>query len=134
MEDEKDQSREQIVEISEERLKEAQKYIEEEEGVTRRLSGWRQQVVTWFAVAMSLFHLYAAVTTITTQVLRGLHVAMVLFLSYLVFPPMKKMRGSIAWYDVLLAFISVVPIVYMLYDFEGFQLPRICGILYSESF
>jgi len=33
---------------------------------------------------------------------------------------MKKMRGSIAWYDVLLAFISVVPIVYMLYDFEGF--------------
>ena len=69
---------------------------------------------------MSLFHLYAAVTTITTQVLRGLHVAMVLFLSYLVFPPMKKMRGSIAWYDVLLAFISVVPIVYMLYDFEGF--------------
>ena len=120
MEDEKDQSREQIVEISEERLKEAQKYIEEEEGVTRRLSGWRQQVVTWFAVAMSLFHLYAAVTTITTQVLRGLHVAMVLFLSYLVFPPMKKMRGSIAWYDVLLAFISVVPIVYMLYDFEGF--------------
>jgi TRAP transporter 4TM/12TM fusion protein len=120
MEDEKDQSREQIVEISEERLKEAQKFIEEEEGVTRRLSGWRQQVVTWFAVAMSLFHLYAAVTTITTQVLRGLHVAMVLFLSYLVFPPMKKMRGSIAWYDVLLAFISVVPIVYMLYDFEGF--------------
>jgi TRAP transporter 4TM/12TM fusion protein len=120
MEDEKDQSRDQIVEISEERLKEAQKFIEEEEGVTRRLSGWRQQVVTWFAVAMSLFHLYAAVTTITTQVLRGLHVAMVLFLSYLVFPPMKKMRGSIAWYDVLLAFISVVPIVYMLYDFEGF--------------
>jgi len=120
MEDEKDQSRKQIVEISEERLKEAQKYIEEEEGVTRRLSGWRQQVVTWFAVAMSLFHLYAAVTTITTQVLRGLHVAMVLFLSYIVFPPMKKMRGSIAWYDVLLAFISVVPIVYMLYDFEGF--------------
>jgi len=120
MKDEKDHSMEQIVEVSEERLKEAQKYIEEEEGVTRRLSGWRQQVVTWFAVGMSLFHLYAAVTTITTQVLRGLHVAMVLFLSYLVFPPMKKMRGSIAWYDVLLAFISVVPIVYMLYDFEGF--------------
>ena len=120
MGDEKDQSREQNVEISEERLKEAQKYIEEEEGVTRRLTGWKQQFVTWFAVCMSLFHLYAAVTTITTQVLRGLHVAMVLFLSYIVFPPMKKMRGSIAWYDVLLALISVVPIVYMLYDFEGF--------------
>lgn len=120
MGDEKDQSREQSVEISEDRLKEAQKYIEEEEGVTRRLTGWKQHFVTCFAVCMSLFHLYAAVTTITTQVLRGLHVAMVLFLSYLVFPPIKKMRGSIAWYDVLLACISVVPIVYMLYDFEGF--------------
>jgi TRAP transporter 4TM/12TM fusion protein len=117
---EKDQSGEQFVEVSEERLKEAQKFIEEEEGVTRRLTGWKQHFVTWFAVCMSLFHLYAAVTTITTQVLRGLHVAMVLFLSYLVFPPAKKMRGTIAWYDVLLAFISVVPIVYMLYDFEGF--------------
>jgi TRAP transporter 4TM/12TM fusion protein len=120
MGEKKDQSKEQIVEISEERLKEAQKFIEEEEGVTRRLTGWKQQFVTWFAVAMSLFHLYAAVTTITTQVLRGLHVAMVLFLSYLVFPPMKKMRGSIAWYDVILAIISVIPIIYMLYDFEGF--------------
>ena len=49
MEDEKNESREQMLKISEERPKRP-KYIEEE-GVTRRLSGWRQQVVTWFAVA-----------------------------------------------------------------------------------
>jgi TRAP transporter 4TM/12TM fusion protein len=107
-------------EISEERLKEAQKYIEEEEGVTRRLSGWKDNFVTYFAVGMSLYHLYAAVATITTQVLRGVHVAMVLFLSFLAFPPSKKMRGSIAWYDVCLAFIAVIPIVYMLVDFVAF--------------
>ena len=106
--------------ISEERIKEAQKYIEEEEGVTRRLSGWKQQGVTYFAVVMSLFHLYAAVATITTQILRGVHVAMVLFLSYLVFPPSKKARRSIAWYDVCLALLGVATIAYMLIDFEDF--------------
>ncbi len=120
MEDRNDQSEQRDGGVSEERLREAQRYIEEEEGVTRRLSGWREQAVTWLAVTMSLFHLYAAVTTITTQVLRGLHVAMVLFLSYILFPPAKKMRGSIAWYDVVMACFSVLPIVYMLYDFEGF--------------
>ncbi len=117
MEEDKERQAEQV---SEERLKEAQKYIEEEEGVTRRLSGWKDNFVTYFAVGMSLYHLYAAVATITTQVLRGVHVAMVLFLSFLAFPPSKKMRGSIAWYDVCLAFIAVVPIVYMLIDFESF--------------
>jgi TRAP transporter 4TM/12TM fusion protein len=115
-----DDKKEQPGQVSEERLKEAQKYIEEEEGVTRRLSGWKEHFVTYFAVCMSLFHLYAAVATITTQVLRGLHVAMVLFLSYLVFPPSKEKRGSVAWYDVILAFVAVSTIVYMLADFDEF--------------
>ena len=106
--------------MSEERLKEAQRFIEEEEGVVRRLSGWKEQFVTYFAVCMSLYHLYAAVGTITTQVLRGAHVAMVLFLSFLVFPPSKRNSGSIAWYDVVLALLGAATIVYMLVDFEEF--------------
>jgi TRAP transporter 4TM/12TM fusion protein len=130
-----EESREPTEQISEERLKEAQKYIEEEEGVTRRLSGWKQQAVTYFAVMMSLYHLYAAVSTITTQVLRGVHVAMVLFLSFLVFPPTKKRAGSIAWYDIGLALVGVATIAYMLIDFQDFiyraveptQWDMICG-------
>jgi len=120
--DKKDQreSKEQMEHVSEERLKEAQKYIEEEEGFTRRLSGWKELFVTYFAVFMSLYHLYAAVATITTQVLRGVHVGMVLFLSYLVFPPFKKKTGSIGWYDVLLALLGASTIVYMLVDFNEF--------------
>ena len=122
MSDKKDQreSKEQMEHVSEERLKEAQKYIEEEEGFTRRLSGWKELFVTYFAVFMSLYHLYAAVATITTQVLRGIHVGMVLFLSYLVFPPFKKKTGSIGWYDVLLALLGASTIVYMLVDFNEF--------------
>ncbi len=106
--------------VSDERIKEAQKYIEEEEGFTRRLSGWKELFVTYFAVFMSLYHLDAAVATITTQVLRGVHVGMVLFLGYLVFPPFKKKTGSIGWYDVLLALLGASTIAYMLIDFNEF--------------
>ncbi len=77
--------------VSEERLKEAEKYIEEEEGVTRRLSGPLETFITITAVVMSLYHLYAAVGTVTTQILRGVHVAFVFFLGFLVFPPLKKL-------------------------------------------
>ena len=115
-----EEQKEQIEQVSEDRLKEAQKFIEEEEGVTRRLSGWKQDFVTYFAVIMSLYHLYAAVATITTQVLRGVHVAMVLFLSFLAFPPTKKRLGSIAWYDVFLALLGAATIAYMLVDFDAF--------------
>ncbi len=111
---------EQPVSISEAQLKEAEKFIEEEEGVTRRLSGSFETFITVVAVIMSLYHLYAAVATITTQILRGVHVAFVLFLGFLVFPPNRTSKQRIAWYDVLLALMGVATIVYMLFDFEEF--------------
>ena len=111
---------EQTPVITEDRLKEAEKYIEEEEGVTRRLSGFFDTFITIVAVVMSLYHLYAAVATVTTQVLRGIHVAFVLFLGFLVFPPYRKSKQRLAWYDLLLALLGVATIVYMLSDFEEF--------------
>ena len=110
----------QPVSISEAQLKEAEKYIEEEEGVTRRISGFFDTFITVVAVLMSLYHLYAAVATVTTQILRGVHVAFVLFLGFLVFPPYRKSKQRIAWYDILLALLGVATIVYMLVDFEEF--------------
>ena len=46
--------------ISEEQLKLAEKYIEEDEGATNRLDGWAGTATTWFAIFVTLFHLYAA--------------------------------------------------------------------------
>ena len=111
---------EQTAVITEDRLKEAEKYIEEEEGVTRRLSGLFDTFITVVAVIMSLYHLYAAVATVTTQILRGVHVAFVLFLGFLVFPPSRKSKQRIAWYDIFLALLGVATIAYMLFDFEDF--------------
>ena len=119
MEEEKKTNPQEVV-ISEEALKEAEKYIEEEEGPSRRLSGKMDTFITVVAVGMSLIHLYAAVGVFTTQVLRGVHVMFVLFLSFLVFPSSKRYKNQILWYDYLLALLSIAPIVYMLIDFDEF--------------
>jgi TRAP transporter 4TM/12TM fusion protein len=106
--------------ITEEALKEAEKYIEEEEGPSRRLTGRMDLFITAVAVLMSLVHLYAAVGVIMTQVLRGIHVMFVLFLTFLVFPSCKRFKERILWYDFILAFLGVAVIVYMLVDFDQF--------------
>jgi TRAP transporter 4TM/12TM fusion protein len=111
---------EQEVLISEEALREAEKYIEEEEGPSRRLTGRMDIFITGVAVVMSLIHLYAAIGIIMTQVLRGIHVMFVLFLSFLVFPSFKRFKDRIVWYDFILALLGIVVIAYMLADFDEF--------------
>jgi len=111
---------EQEVLISEEALREAEKYIEEEEGPSRRLTGKMDIFITGVAVVMSLLHLYAAIGIIMTQVLRGIHVMFVLFLSFLIFPSFKRFKDRIMWYDFVLALLGIAVIVYMLADFDEF--------------
>src|SRR4030065_1783976 len=98
MEEEKRREDQEVV-ITEEALREAEKYIEEEEGPSRRLIGKMDAFITVVAVVMSLIHLYAAVGIIMTQVLRGIHVMLVLFLSFLIFPSLKRFKHRIFWYD-----------------------------------
>jgi len=106
--------------ITEERLKKAEAFIEEEEGPSRRLVGKMGTFITVVAVAMSLIHLYAAAGIIMTQILRGIHVMFVLFLIFLVYPSLKRFRNRILWYDYLLSILGVVVIVYIFLDFEEF--------------
>jgi TRAP-type uncharacterized transport system fused permease subunit len=125
------------VKISEEALKEAAKFIEEEEGPFRRLRGKKEILITVLAVAMSIIHLYASVGVIMTQFLRGIHVMFVLLLTFLVFPPSKRFKDRILWCDFVLAFLGVVAIAHMLIDFEEFiyRVPTpISGINVSESY
>ena len=119
MEEEKRKEDQEVV-ITEEALREAEKYIEEEEGPSRRLSGKMDVFITVVAVVMSLVHLYAAIGIIMTHALRGIHVMFVLFLSFLVFPSFKRFKNRIIWYDYILALLGVAVIVYMLADFDQF--------------
>jgi len=106
--------------ISEERLKKAEAYIEEEEGPSRRLTGKMGVFITAVAVLMSLIHLYAAVGVIMTQVLRGIHVMFALFLIFLVYPSLKRLRNQVLWYDYLLSIAGIACIGYTFWDFEEF--------------
>lgn len=106
--------------VSTEALRKAESYIEADEGATNRLGGWGGRIVTAIAVAMSLFHLYAAYAIVPTQELRYAHVAFVLLLSFLLFPLSAKYRHRIRWWDVVPAVTAVALIVYALWGGEDF--------------
>ncbi|MCC6947204.1 MAG: TRAP transporter fused permease subunit [Bradyrhizobiaceae bacterium] len=96
--------------IAPEALSKAEAYVEAEEGVANRLSGWAGYLVTALAVAMSAFHLYAVYEIVPTQPLRYTHVAFVLLLAFLVHPAAERFRDSIRWWD-LAAGLTVVGIL-----------------------
>ncbi len=106
--------------ISPSGLEKAEEIVDRYEGWTRKLTGVPGWIITGVAVATSLFYLYAATATIVTQVLRGLFVMLTLFLSFLAFPGRQGDRQGVPWYDWALAFLSLLPILYMLWDFEEF--------------
>jgi TRAP transporter 4TM/12TM fusion protein len=106
--------------IESERLRKAEEFIEQEEGATNRLSGWAGTIVTAIAVAMSLFHLYAAYEIVPTQELRYTHVAFVLLLSFLLFPVASKFRDRIRWFDVVAGLTCVAILIYAIAGGEDF--------------
>jgi TRAP transporter 4TM/12TM fusion protein len=106
--------------VSDAALEKAQLYIEEEEGAANRLSGWLAIFITVVAVVMSAFHLYAAYAIVPTQVLRPVHVGMVLFLTFLLFPIGKAFRHRIMWWDWIAAALSVALVVYVILGGDDF--------------
>ena len=101
--------------VDAEALKKAEAYIEEEEGATNRLVGVLGAFVTAMAVVMSVFHLYTAYGIVSAQILRPVHVAFVLFLSFLMFPIARRFRHRIMWWDWIAAIAAVASIAYMIH-------------------
>jgi TRAP transporter 4TM/12TM fusion protein len=103
-----------------ERLRKAEEFIEQDEGATNRLAGWAGIIVTAIAVAMSLFHLYAAYEIVPTQELRYTHVAFVLLLAFLLFPAARRFRDKIHWFDVIAGLTCVGILIYAIVGGEDF--------------
>ncbi|MBK5957260.1 C4-dicarboxylate ABC transporter permease [Rhodoplanes elegans] len=106
--------------ISDEALRKAEAYIEQEEGAANRLSGRAGLIVTTIAVVSTLFHLYAAYAIVPTQELRYVHVGFVLVLGFLLFPLATRFRNAIRWWDVLAAAACVGILGYALLGGEAF--------------
>ncbi len=107
-------------EVSEEALIRAEEMIEREEGVHNKLTGRLAVFVTVVAVAMSLFHLYTAYAIVRPEHLRAIHVAFVLFLSFLIFPVAKSFRHRVMWWDWLLALAGVATTAYLIAGGDDF--------------
>lgn len=106
--------------ISAEGLRKAEEYIQQEEGAANRLAGWSGIIVTGIAVAMTLFHLYAAYDIVPTQPLRYTHVAFVLVLSFLLFPLAARFRNRIEWFDVLAGLAAIGILAYAILGGDDF--------------
>src|SRR5258706_13572121 len=110
-------------ELSEEQLKKVEEYIEEEEGSLNRYRGGLAVFLTAVAVLTSAFHLYAAYGIVRTDFLREIHVGLVLFLSYMLFPVAKRFRHRLMWWDVILALLGVAVVVWGSWDGARFPHP-----------
>ncbi|MBU8906589.1 TRAP transporter permease [Desertibacillus haloalkaliphilus] len=78
-------------------------------------------IVTILAVGLSLYHLYTSYfgTPVTLQH-RSLHVAAVLALIFVLYPPFKKSnRSKLPWYDVLFTLMAFSTTVYIFSDYLG---------------
>jgi TRAP transporter 4TM/12TM fusion protein len=106
--------------VDDEALRKAEEYIEQEEGAANRLTGWLGAFVAITAVAMSVFHLYAAYAIVPTQILRPIHVAFVLFLCFLVFPVHKRFRHRVMPWDWVMALLAVAIVVYLIMGGDDF--------------
>jgi TRAP transporter 4TM/12TM fusion protein len=106
--------------IPEAALQKAAEFVEDEEGAASRFHGWLDLFLGSTAVAMTLFHLYAAYAIVPTQILRAVHLGFVLFLGFMLFPALKRWRDRVQWFDVALALLGVVTIAWLLWDFDDF--------------
>jgi TRAP transporter 4TM/12TM fusion protein len=107
--------------LTDELRQKVEEFIEEEEGSFNRYKGWLAAFLTAVAVGTSAFHLYAAYGIVRTDMLRGIHVGLVLFLSFMLFPVAKRFRHRLMWFDVLLALLSVTVIGWMFASGDAFS-------------
>ncbi|RFU69214.1 TRAP transporter permease [Peribacillus saganii] len=80
------------------------------EAGTRKLTGLTAKIAFFGLLAFSIFQIYtAAFKPLMAQLQRSVHLGFGLSLIFLLFPASKKLRkkGGVAWYDAILAVLSV---------------------------
>jgi TRAP transporter 4TM/12TM fusion protein len=107
-------------EVSAEALARAEEMIEREEGVQNRLSGWLAAFVSAVAIGSSVFHLYAAYSIVRPEHLRAIHVAVVLFLTFIIFPLSRRFKNRIMPWDWALAAVGLATAVYLIRGGDDF--------------
>lgn len=89
----------------------------------RQLTGWERIVITAYATAASLFHLYTAATgVLASRYQRGFHLFFLLPLAFLLFPATKKSpKDRIPLLDWVLALLAAVPSLFVIIEAERLE-------------
>jgi len=84
------------------------------EARTRSLSGWEAKLVLLVAVALSVFHFYTSGFGLLLAIKqRAVHLALVLFMVYMLYPISGKARkDAVPWYDFLLGGVAAYVVLY----------------------
>jgi TRAP transporter 4TM/12TM fusion protein len=89
--------------------------IEAEEGTQNRFRGWLSWLATGVALAMALFHLYAAWSIVPTNELRFAHVGFAMVLGFLLFPAARRFRHRLMPWDWLLIAAALAVTWYLIW-------------------
>lgn len=94
----------------------------EKEVRTRKFDNQKiAKALYWIGVAIAMYHFITAFVGYPTILKhRSLHVSMMLFVSFILFPATNKSsRKKIAWYDVVFAAVSIIVALYVWIDYEN---------------
>lgn len=95
--------------------------IEAEEGAMNRLKGALGVLAVAVALAMSLFHLYAAWSIVPTTALRFAHVGFTLVLGFLLFPVARRFRDRVPLWDWALVAAGIYVTWYLISGGDDLQ-------------
>lgn len=78
-------------------------------------------LITAVAVALSLYHMWTAYFGAPPVLIhRSIHVGVILFLTFLLYPPIRKgVRSRVPFYDIILALAALSTAVYVITNYDG---------------
>lgn len=95
--------------------------IEQEEGAQNRLPGLLGHAAVAIALAMSLFHLWAAWDIVPTTTLRYVHVGFAMVLGFALFPVARRFRHRLMIWDAALIAAAIYVVYYLIAGGDDLQ-------------
>ena len=95
----------------------------DKESKTRKLENKSfSRILYWMAIGIAMYHFITSfIGYPATHLHRSLHVAMMLVMAFFLYPASgKSSRKTIAWYDYILAIMSIAVAVYIWTDYVNF--------------
>jgi TRAP transporter 4TM/12TM fusion protein len=107
--------------LDDDTARKVEELIEQEEGAQNRLPGLLGHAAVAVALAMSLFHLWAAWDIVPTTTLRYVHVAFAMVLGFALFPAARRFRHRVMVWDVALIAAAVYVVYYLVAGGDDLQ-------------